>query len=203
MSTLTGDDQWHISFKIPPLNPFSERSFDRIRTGVITKTVRIEVVQTITISECTIHCGDGSKWSGEIKPAPVHRLTYSTGCLVCFCYPLELYSLFQHYVFELKDKQTFPVSVTTTLLFLVGFLFCFFISLYSMVLTYTCMVLTYTHGINLHHKTRSIIYTFGGAKAKWYTLHPFGCICYTIVLTVYVNIFGETRRLVITGNNGV
>lgn len=48
VSALTGDDQWHISFKIPSLNAFSERSIDSIRTGVITKAVRTEVVQTIT-----------------------------------------------------------------------------------------------------------------------------------------------------------
>lgn len=48
MSALTGDDQWHISFKIPSLNAFSERTIDGIRTGIITKALRTEVVQTLT-----------------------------------------------------------------------------------------------------------------------------------------------------------
>lgn len=48
VSALTGDDQWHVSFKIPSLNAFSERSIDSIRTGVFTKAVLTDVVQTIT-----------------------------------------------------------------------------------------------------------------------------------------------------------
>ena len=47
MSTITGDDQWHVSFRIPSLSALSERSIDAIHTGIITKAVRTEIVQTI------------------------------------------------------------------------------------------------------------------------------------------------------------
>lgn len=48
VSAITGDDNWHLSFKIPSLSAFSERTIDAIRTGAITKAVRTEIVQTIT-----------------------------------------------------------------------------------------------------------------------------------------------------------
>ena len=52
MSALTGDDQWHISFKIPSLNAFSEWSIDSIHTGIITKAVQTEVVQIANHTKC-------------------------------------------------------------------------------------------------------------------------------------------------------
>ena len=47
MSTITEDDQWHVSFRIPLLNALSERTIDAIHTAIITKAVRTEIVQTI------------------------------------------------------------------------------------------------------------------------------------------------------------